>query len=102
MAISNSYRASLREMNVQVFTTGPGTNHNFFSRSLGAKVGRNATGAIAGDLCFGSVGIEEAGLHVGVACGKQPLDAVGTYALMPVADAATECGQVRRDRVDHR
>src|SRR5277367_188605 len=72
-----------------------GTNHNLFFGSLGANVGGNATCAIAGDLRLGSVGIEKARLHVGVRCGKQPLDSVGTHALMPVADAATEGGQVR-------
>ena len=51
-------------------------------------MGGHAARAIAGDFGFGAIGIEQASLHVGIGCGKQPLHTVRAHAGMAVAGAA--------------
>jgi hypothetical protein len=53
-----------------------------------AEVCCNAARAVAGDFGFGAVRVDQANLDVGSRMRGHPLDSIGAYAIMPVADLA--------------
>ena len=59
MAVSNSYRDSLRLMSVQFLIPAPVRMAELVSGLLRAEVGCHAAGAVAGNLCFRAIGIEQ-------------------------------------------
>ena len=67
-----------------------------------AKPGRNTASTVARNLCFGAIGIQQSYAEVSVRGGQNPLDAIGSDAIMTVADAACEGVNVagRMDKID--
>src|ERR1017187_2047377 len=60
----------------------------------------HATSAVAGDLRFRSIGIDQTNRQVGIGSGQYPFDAVGAYAIMAIADLPGERGDVRGSVLD--
>jgi hypothetical protein len=60
----------------------------------------HATSAVAGDLRFRSIGIDQTNRQVGIGSGQYPFDSVGAYAMMTIADPSGEGGNVRGNVLD--
>ena len=75
--------------------SGAGPDRKLLFGLLPAEIRSHAAGAVAGDFCFRSVGVEEpACLHIRIRRGGQPLHAVRSHAVMAVADAPAEVRDV--------
>ena len=65
MAVSNSYLDSLRLISVAALYPGAGADRNFL-RPAPSRVGCHASGSVAGNLGFRSIGVEEPCPHIRV------------------------------------
>jgi hypothetical protein len=75
---------------------GTGSDHDFFSGLLGTEVGGDAAGTVAGNFSLGAIGVEQASANIRVGDWEQPLHAVGTDAVVAVANLPGEGGNFAR------